>query len=187
MGQFWRFLSDATLEEIHLSGMLFTWSNERIHSTLELIDQAFIIKESKEVYPNPDMCLLASSCSNHVSLILCTNNMAKHHKRFHFKAYWPKFSGFLDIIRCAWHCPLRDANPCRRLDWLLRNTTCVLKSWSDCCIGNIMTQLEVAKEVMHRLEMGRNRRSLEGHGESLRQQLKLMILGLSSLLRTVER
>jgi hypothetical protein len=131
-------LTEANLHEIHLSGRLFTWSNERMHPTLELIDRAFI--------------------SNHASLLLHTRNEYMHHKRFHFRAYWPKFPGFLEMVEKAWLCPLTDADPCRRLDWLLRNTARVLKSWSDRCIGNIRSQLEVAKEVVHRLEMARDRR-----------------------------
>jgi hypothetical protein len=63
----------------------------------------------------------------------------------------------------------------------------ILKSWSNHCIGNIRTQLEVAKEVVHRLEMAHDRWPLVLHEESLRQQLKLKTLGLSSLQRTVAR
>jgi hypothetical protein len=102
MGQFWRFLNDANLRKIHLSGRLFTWSNERTHPTLECIDRAFISKKWDEFYPNHDMCSLASPCSDHASLILCTNNMSKHHKRFHFRAYWQKFPIFLDVVQ--WAC-----------------------------------------------------------------------------------
>jgi hypothetical protein len=69
----------------------------------------------------------------------------------------------------------------------LRNTVRVLKSWSDHCIGNIRSQLEVAKEVVHRLEMARDRRNLGTHEEELRRALKLKLLDLSSLQRTMAR
>jgi hypothetical protein len=61
----------------------------------------------------------------------------------------------------------------------------VLKSWSDKFIGNVRVQLEVAKEVVHRLEMARDRRQLATHEEELRQHLKLKPLGLASLQRTI--
>jgi hypothetical protein len=35
MEQFRQFINDAVVKEIHLSGPLFTWSNERTHPTLE--------------------------------------------------------------------------------------------------------------------------------------------------------
>jgi hypothetical protein len=49
MGQFHRFLNDATLKEIHLQGRLFTWSKERTHPTLERIDRVFICTEWEEL------------------------------------------------------------------------------------------------------------------------------------------
>jgi hypothetical protein len=98
---------------------------------------------------------------------------------------WPRFPGYLDVVKRAWHCPLRDTNPCCRLDWLLQNTARMLKSWSDKHIGNVRMQLEVAKEVVHRLEMARDRRTLAAHEESLRQRLKLKSLSPSSLQRSI--
>jgi hypothetical protein len=44
-----------------------------------------------------------------------------------------------------------------RRDWLLRNTTRFLKSWSDKFAMNVWLQLEIAKEVVQRLEMARDR------------------------------
>jgi hypothetical protein len=38
---FSRFLGQVTVEELHLNGQLFTWSNERLHPMLERIDRAF--------------------------------------------------------------------------------------------------------------------------------------------------
>jgi hypothetical protein len=39
MGQFCRFLNEAVLKEIHLNGHLCTWSNKRVHPTLQRINQ----------------------------------------------------------------------------------------------------------------------------------------------------
>jgi hypothetical protein len=73
----------------------------------------------------------------------------------------------MGVVRQAWVCPLIDANPCRHVDWLLRNTTRFLKSWSDRFIGNVRIQLELAKEVVHCLEMARDCRTLLAHEEAL--------------------
>jgi hypothetical protein len=90
-------------------------------------------------------------------------------------------------VKQVWHCPFRDINPCRRLDWLLQNTARFLKSWSDRFIGSVRTQLAIAKEVLHCLAMAHDRELLAAHEESLRQLLKLMSLGLSPLQRTMAR
>jgi hypothetical protein len=55
------------------------------------------------------------------------------------------------------------------------------KRWSDCFVGNVRSQLEIAKEVVRRLEMARDRRQLVDFEESLRQRLKVKSLGLASL------
>jgi hypothetical protein len=42
MGKLRRFINEAALQEVPLNGCLFTWSNERVHPTLECIDRVFI-------------------------------------------------------------------------------------------------------------------------------------------------
>jgi hypothetical protein len=48
-------------------------------------------------------------------------------------------------------------------------------------------QLEVAKEVVYRMEMAQDRRVLATHEADLRRFLKLKALALSSLQRTLAR
>jgi hypothetical protein len=53
------------------------------------------------------------------------------HKRFHFRAWWPRFPAFLNVVKHTWHYPLCDADQCCRLDWLFWNAAHFLKSWKD--------------------------------------------------------
>jgi hypothetical protein len=186
MGQFRSFLNCTGLKEIHLGSHLFTWSNERLHPTLERIDRAFISREWDELYPQHDLQALSTICSDHAPLLLHTNNMWSH-KRFHFLAYWSKFPEFLEVVEHTWHCSLVNADPCHRLDWLFHNTARALKTYSDHHISNIRMQLEVAKEVVYRMEMAQDRRVLATHEADLRRFLKLKALALSSLQRTLAR
>jgi hypothetical protein len=96
-------------------------------------------------------------------LVLKIDNLFSYKNRFHFCAFWLRLPSYLETVEWAWHCPLNGANPFHRLDWLLRNTARLLKSWSDKSVGNIRIQLEVVKEVIHRLEMARDRRLLMDH------------------------
>jgi hypothetical protein len=130
MGQFQRFLNDAVLKECHLNGRLFTWSNERSHLTLERIDRVFISNEWEAISPNNFLHSLSSLCSDHAPLLLAMEDRVVAKKRFHFRSFWVRARGFLEAVASAWHCPLRNANPFRRLDWLFHNTTRVLTSWS---------------------------------------------------------
>lgn len=187
MGQFRRFIMQAELKEIHLNGRLYTWSNKRAHPTLEQIDRIFTTADWELLYPHSDLQPLSSICSDHAPLLLRTNNVFSYKKRFHFTEIWTWFLGFHDVVRRAWSFPLRNADPFKRLDWPLRNTARVLQSWSAKQIGSIRLQLELAKEVVHRLEIARDHRALAEHEENLRRTLKLKSLGLSSLQRSIAR
>jgi hypothetical protein len=55
MAQFRHFINETSFKEIHLSGRLFTWSNERAHLTLECIDRAFVSWEWDELYSSNDL------------------------------------------------------------------------------------------------------------------------------------
>lgn len=59
--------------------------------------------------------------------------------------------------------------------------------WSQCKAGNIKLQLNMAKEILHRLEIAPDHRDLSIAEEWLRRKLKLHCLGLASLERTVAR
>jgi hypothetical protein len=106
---------------------------------------------------------------------------------FQFKPFWPNCDGFLEVVQRAWHYPLIGANPFQRFDWLLRNTERMLTSWVDGFIGNIRTQLEIAKEVIATLEAARDHHLLAAHEESLHCEMKLKSLGHSSLQRSIAR
>lgn len=187
MGQFRRFLTQAALKEVHLIRRLYTWSNERQHLTLERIDRVFVSAEWQLLFPHSDLHPVASLCSDHAPLLLRTDNTFRYKKRFHFKSIWTKFSGFLDIIHRAWHCPLNNADPFRRMDWLLHNTARTLQSWSSKFVGSIRMQLEMAKDLIRQLEIAGDHRALAAHEANLRRRLKLKSLGLSSLQRSIAR
>jgi hypothetical protein len=116
MGQFRRFLNEGALQEIHLNGRLFTWSNERVHPTLERIDRVLISNEWEELFPSSELHSLASLCSDHVSVLQQCDAAWSSKCCFHFRAFWPKCAGFMEIIERAWHYPLQEANPFRNLN-----------------------------------------------------------------------
>jgi len=52
MRRFRRFLGAVAVEELHLNGRLFTWTNKRLHPMLERINRAFALVDWLELYPN---------------------------------------------------------------------------------------------------------------------------------------
>ncbi|XP_066347979.1 uncharacterized protein [Miscanthus floridulus] len=102
MRRFGRFLGAVAVEEIHLNGRLFTWTNERLRPTLERIDRAFASVGWLELYPNHHMRALSSDCSDHAPLLLRMDVVPWARKRFRFRSFWTKLPGFLDVVASAY-------------------------------------------------------------------------------------
>jgi hypothetical protein len=160
MGRFRRLLNDLELSELHLSGRLFTWSNERLHPTLERIDRMFVSEGWESLYPRSYLQALSSRCSDHAPLLLQFDDGFNPKRRFRFQAFWPQVQGYLDTVKAAWSSPLPLADPLRTIDQRLRETAKGLKAWSAKSIGSIRTQVLVAKEVIFRLDEAQDHRSL---------------------------
>jgi hypothetical protein len=137
MGQFRQFLNEAALQEIHLRGHLFTWSDKHLHPTLECTDRAFMSNEWEALQLNCDLQSLSSLCLDHAPLLLTLDAEFLACKHFHFRSFWLCFPSFLNVIKRAWNYLLHNTSPFAQLDWLLRHTASVLKSWSDCSIGSV--------------------------------------------------
>lgn len=175
------------LAELHLNGRLFTWSNERLHPTLERIDRAFAVTDWIHEFPNHHLSCLSTDCSDHAPLSLKLNNSAATKPRFRFKEFWPKLDGFIDVVREAWVCPLPNADACRVLDCKLRNTAKALKAWSSQSVGSIRLQMIMARKIIKELDAAQDFRQLSAGEMELRSELKCSTLGLASLSRSIAR
>ena len=69
----------------------------------------------------------------------------------------------------------------------LKATAKALQSWSDRWIGNVRLQLAIAREVIGRLDVATESRSLSEEEHALRKLLKKKLLGLCSLETTIAR
>ena len=107
--------------------------------------------------------------------------------RFHFEVFWPKCEDYDEFIAQAWKRPTVACDPLARLDLMLRNLVRQLQSWSEKRIGQIKTQLLLARELVLRLDYAQERRQLSLAENGLRKQLKMRCLGLSSLERAMAR
>jgi hypothetical protein len=147
----------------------------------------FICNEWDAIIPNHALQSLSSQCFDYAPLLLCTEDNDRVRRRFHFCSFWPRFPGFKDVVARAWHCPLGNVSPFTGLDWLLHNTVMCPKCWSDRTIGSVRLQLEMAKEIMHWLEIARDTRRLSAGEEEMCKPLKLKSLALASLQGMIAR
>jgi hypothetical protein len=84
MRSFRSVLDDLQLDELHLSGRLFTWSNHRDSSTLERLDRAFASLEWLEQYTCHHLRCLSSDTSDHAPPLLLLNSEPWAWPRFRF-------------------------------------------------------------------------------------------------------
>lgn len=182
MGRFRRFINEIYLKEIPLLGRKYTWSNERRSRTLVRLDRAFCCLEWENIFPDS-----ASIVSDHFPLILGLKVQTKGERRFHFESFWTKVPGFLEAVQQNWEAPVQSTCAVEHLFLKLQRVSKDLQKWGQRKVGNIKLQLEMAKEILHRLEIARDSRSLYNREEWLRKKLKLHCLGLASMERTIAR
>lgn len=162
MGRFRRFLNEVELKEIELLGRRFTWSNERSAPTLVRLDHAFCTQEWETIYLDYILQSSADGISDHCPLILslrCNNNGKR---RFHFESFWPKMQGLQEAVQAAWSSAGEVGGPLERL-------AAKLQSWNDKSVGNVNDRLQLARELLHCLEIARDNRELDVAEEWLRR------------------
>ena len=78
-------------------------------------------------------------------------------------------------------------NPFKRIAIKLKATAKALKSWNDRYIGSIKQQISIAIEVILRLDVAMEGRSLSEAEVALRRLLKRKLLGLALMERSIAR
>jgi hypothetical protein len=185
--RFRTFLNQAKLDEIFLVGRKYTWSNEQEQPTLVLLDRVFVTTDWLGTFPNHVLKPLSTDCSDHCPLLLLVLEASEAKRRFIFQPYWVRIPGFIDVVASAWGSYPQAADPCRVLDHKLRNVAKALKSWSSKKVGSIKLQLALVREVILAFDAEQDSRALLPWEAELRRSLKLQVLGLASLARTIAR
>lgn len=126
MQRFRRTIDTLQLAELHLTGRLFTWSNEISRPTMERIDRVFAMVPWLESHPFHN---LHCRSTDHAPLLLVLSMEPWVQPWFRFEAFWPIVDGFLEVVAAAWICPFTGVDACRALDYKLRSVAKALKSW----------------------------------------------------------
>jgi len=187
MGRFRRFVNEMELKEIPLLGRRYTWSNERASPTLVKLDRVLCTTDWEDLYPNCILQSHATEMSDHCPLVLGLKVGVKGRRRFHFESFWTRLPGFLDMVKSSWDEPVQTSCPLECFSIKLKRLTRALQSWGAKGVGHIKTQLALAREVLHRLEVAQDRRTLSIGEDWLRKELKRLCLKLASLEQTVAR
>ncbi|XP_071678288.1 uncharacterized protein [Lolium perenne] len=190
MGQFRRCLNELELKESTLIGCKYTWSNERSSPTLVKLDRWFASVDWDEIFPDASLTAMSSSLSDHCPILMTTADELAVGKRFRFERFWLSLGGFQEEVQTLWNCNAAGgvpADPLRRLGFKLLRVSRGLSRWSQRRVGSVRDSILLANEVILRLDVAQDSRQLSPAEHWLRRGLKLKVLGLASLQRTITR
>lgn len=140
-------IDDLGLKELPLLDRRFTWSNERINTTLTKIDKVLFSGEWETKFPDLQLLAGSTSISDHCPLILKKFSNCKF-SGFRFEAWWPSVPGFADTVSKAWCKGFNCSDNIRRLHIKLTRAANALKVWSKEIVRDRRFQAVVAKEVI---------------------------------------
>lgn len=141
----------------------------------------------KPLYPECILQSQATEISDHCPLLLGLKEGVHGKRRFHFESYWPKLAGFHEAVSSFWSVPINATCPIEMVSLKLKRLTRALQSWSQKQVGHVKSQLGIAREILHRLEIARDSRMLTADEDWLRREVKRHCLVLASLERTIAR
>jgi hypothetical protein len=185
MSRFRNFVEEHELKDLYLHGRRFTCSNERELPTMTRIDRALVSVDWDLMNAEAIMQVLSSSASDHAPLHISLNAAFRPKRRFRFEVFWTKLEGFEDAVREAWKCDEEIVDPFRRLDALFWNAAESLQSWGQRKASNIKLQIAIANTLILRFDVAQESRVLSPGELWLRRTLKMSVLGLASVERTV--
>jgi hypothetical protein len=187
MGRFRKFINDVGLIGTPLIGRKYTWSNHQTSPTLVRLDRVLCTVDWDGLFPNHLLQSAASEDSDHCPLILGLNSMCSGKRQFHFESFWPKLEGFQDVVLEAWNSVSERSCPFLTFDLKLKSTAKALQGWSAKKVGHVSSQLALAREILHQLEIAQDSRLLSPLEVWLLIGLKKHSLALASLKRTIAR
>ena len=183
MRHFREALDECDLSEISLQNRKFTWSNERQRPTMSRLDRFFCNAEWDATFSNHILNAFSTSLSDHCPLLLSNQSGPRRPSSFKFENYWVKLPGFKDVVRTAWDTTTDHHEPFHVLCHKLHSTSQKLKAWSKEINYDAKKLFFMAQEIILRLDIAQENRSLTAAELLLRAKLKKRILGLAVIER----
>uniref|UniRef100_J3LYS3 Endonuclease/exonuclease/phosphatase domain-containing protein n=1 Tax=Oryza brachyantha TaxID=4533 RepID=J3LYS3_ORYBR len=104
-------------------------------------------------------------------------------RRFRFENLWIKLPGFEEVVRQDWQAPVFAADAFSLLHIKMARLSRTLTKWGQRRITGLRLQLQMATEIVLRLDMAQDERQLTEAEWQLRAVLKGRVLALASLER----
>lgn len=126
---------------------------------------------------------LSTSLSDHCPLLLSSLSGPRPPRPFRFENYWSRIPGFVEAVQQAWQRPATHTQPIQILYQKMATTAMHLRTWSTSIISENKLKLQMALEVIQRLDIAQESRQLSLAEFRLRQGLKRRVLGYAVIER----
>ena len=147
------------------------------------LDRFFCNAEWDATFSNHILNAFSTSLSDHCPLLLSNQSGPRRPSSFKFENYWVKLPGFKDVVRTAWDTTTDHHEPFHVLCHKLHSTSQKLKAWSKEINSDAKKLFFMAQEIILRLHIAEENRSLTAAELLLRAKLKIRILGLAVIER----
>lgn len=178
MGAFRDVIEDLSLKELSLRGRKFTWSNDR---TQTRIDRAFCSVAWDLMLPGVYLQALSSHVSDHCPLVIAGSGTVPKFKVFRFEVFWPKLSGYQEVVATAWSRDISVTNPLLRLHIKLQRTSASLRSWARSLVGRNKVLTAAVSKLIGILDVVQDYRLLSESEILLKRDLKVRLFGLAAV------
>lgn len=183
MGRFRAAIEDMELIDYPLLGRRFTWSNERQNVTHTKIDRILVSSDWEASYPQYQLSPASTNISDHCPIIL-RKMECSHYKAFRFENHWLKYHDFDNIVSQAWIKEVNSNDPVRVLHCKLSRTARALRLWNKQKTRWAVFMSGIASEIIFRLDLAQEERTLSDEERRLRGLLKAKLLGLAAIDRS---
>jgi hypothetical protein len=137
----------------------------------------------EQLFPNSVLQSRASKDSDHCPLILGLNNLGLYKRIFHLEIFWTKLEGFMVTVEEAWNSVQACSYHFVSLSKKPKAAATALQSWSQENVGHVSSQLEIARVILHQLEIA----AAFGLGKMAVKLAQKHTIALFSLQRTITK
>jgi hypothetical protein len=148
------------LIDLDLSDRLYTWSNNRNNPTFEKLDRFLVNPEWDLMFHNATVRGLDRSLSDHVPLVLQTEEKKKIPHEFRYELSWKFRPKFNDIVRTNWNLPVRSKNSIDIWKEKVKRLKKTLKGWNINEEGFNRRKINTLKMNLNRLDIKNESKNL---------------------------
>lgn len=154
-------INSHELRDIHITGGLFTWSNNQSEPTLEKLDRILMNEEWENIFPLTNIRKIPRYLSDHNPLILSSDqDQPQKFKTFCFETAWLKHHDFMPKIKEIWEKPIQSKSAIDTWTIKIKRVKKFLTGWGQSLRGHTRKYKNILQEELLALEQAEEQNTL---------------------------